>query len=169
MSTDSAPATWTHFWDMHSGGSEKLDWSHIFIEAPQEQARKMFMEAFGRDPENVTCNCCGDDYSVTEGTLQDMTGFHRHLRYTSPLSAYDGSWQGASTEERIAANRVARYLEPGEPVPEGWTVSESSTRRVDPNVPELSFEDFLADPHFPDFGGRRKIVFLLAKEDANVY
>lgn len=27
---------WTHFMDMHSGGGQKLDWPHIFIEAPEE-------------------------------------------------------------------------------------------------------------------------------------
>ena len=69
---------WTKFWDMHSGGGQKLDWAKIYIQAPEEEAVVIFSNRFGRDPENVTCNCCGEDYSVSESkTLGEATEYHR--------------------------------------------------------------------------------------------
>lgn len=73
---------WTHFHDMHSGGKQKLEWAHIFIEADEEQAREFFEEAFGRDPDHVTCNCCGSDYSVSsEESLEQITGYERSAAF----------------------------------------------------------------------------------------
>ncbi len=73
---------WTHFWDMHSGGRQKLDWSHIFIEAPIDEAKIIFQNRFGRNPERVTCTCCGDDYSIDEyPDLAQGTGYERKCRY----------------------------------------------------------------------------------------
>ena len=73
-------STWTHFWDMHSGGGQKLQWAHIFIEAGESEAKEFFEAAFDRDPDHVTCNCCGGDYSIREvtGELEQITGYHRH-------------------------------------------------------------------------------------------
>ncbi len=69
---------WTSFWDMSSGGKEKLDWPLIYIEAPEQEARKLFVDLFHRDPNNVTCQCCGPDYSITEyETLDEATEYHR--------------------------------------------------------------------------------------------
>lgn len=58
--------TWTKFYDLHSGGGQKLDYSEFYIEADEPTARAIFEERFGRDPDNVTCSCCGSDYSVYE-------------------------------------------------------------------------------------------------------
>lgn len=69
---------WTHFWDMHSGGSQKVDWGHIFIEAPQAEAELVFYNRFGRNPNRVTCTCCGPDYSISESdTLEQATAYNR--------------------------------------------------------------------------------------------
>lgn len=69
---------WTRFYDMHSGGRSKLDWEIIYIEAPKEKAIKIFKEKFDRDPFNITCDCCGDDYDVdSEETLEAVTKFFR--------------------------------------------------------------------------------------------
>lgn len=57
---------WTQFWDMHSGGGQKLDWSMIYIEAPKDEAEVIFQNLFGRNPHRVTCTCCGSDYSLNE-------------------------------------------------------------------------------------------------------
>lgn len=57
---------WTTFWDMHSGGGSKLDHDIFFIEAPEQVARAVFEDLFDRDPDHVTCDCCGPDYSVYE-------------------------------------------------------------------------------------------------------
>lgn len=87
---------WTHFWDMHSGGSQKLDWGHIFIEAPEDEAKIIFYNRFGRNPERVTCTCCGEDYSISEhDSLEQATGYHRGCAY--------GYWN-IITGEEVAAD-----------------------------------------------------------------
>jgi hypothetical protein len=57
---------WTKFFDMSSGGREKLGACTIWIEASEREATYMFTQMFGRDPHNVTCDCCGPDYAVFE-------------------------------------------------------------------------------------------------------
>lgn len=55
------------FFDMCSGGGEKTDYSEIIIEAESiEQAEMIFEDRFNRDPRNVTCGCCGPDFSIYE-------------------------------------------------------------------------------------------------------
>lgn len=79
--------TWTHFHDMHSGGGQKLDWGHIFIESPQAEAEVIFYNRFGRNPHKVTCTCCGPDYSISEEEgegddgLAQATGYERNCYY----------------------------------------------------------------------------------------
>ena len=69
---------WTEFWDMHSGGGRKLDWDFIYIEAPLAEARAIFYSLFGRNPERVTCTCCGEDYALEEyETLEEATAYQR--------------------------------------------------------------------------------------------
>lgn len=58
--------TWTNFMDMNSGGDQKLEHSDIYIEAPRELAIRIFEHKFNRDPYNVTCECCGRDYRISE-------------------------------------------------------------------------------------------------------
>lgn len=76
------PVVWTHFWDMHSGGGQKLDWPHIFIEAAEDDAIRAFSRLFGRNPGNITCGCCGEDYSIyTEETLREASRYVRNAAY----------------------------------------------------------------------------------------
>lgn len=56
----------TRFFDMSSGGREKLEWQVIYIELPEKEAIKYFKKKFGRDPNNITCPCCGEDFSIYE-------------------------------------------------------------------------------------------------------
>lgn len=99
---------WTHFWDMHSGGGTKLDWEHIFIQAPEFEARRVFQRRFGRDPNNVTCECCGGDYAISEApSLAQASAYHRGLRHVT------------------RDDQEGRYLEPNEPVPFGFQVRPS--------------------------------------------
>lgn len=80
---------WTTFMDMHSGGSRKLDWEHIYIEAPEAEAEVIFYNRFGRNPHRVTCTCCGEDYSVREAeTLAQATAFERGCKYDHTTRAY---------------------------------------------------------------------------------
>lgn len=69
---------WTQFWDMHSGGRQKEEWAQIFIEAGEEEAREAFIARFGHDPNYVTCDCCGQDYSTSEyDSLEQATAYQR--------------------------------------------------------------------------------------------
>ncbi len=80
---------WTHFWDMHSGGGQKLEWANIYIEAEEEEAKRIFYSRFERNPDRVTCTCCGPDYSIySEKTLGQLTAFHRKCLYNKTLEQY---------------------------------------------------------------------------------
>lgn len=73
---------WTQFWDMHSGGHQKLKWAMIYIEAPEEEAEVIFQNRFGRNPHRVTCTCCGEDYHVdSEEDLAQSTAYHRGCQF----------------------------------------------------------------------------------------
>ena len=71
------------FWDMHSGGSQKLDWSLICIEAKDEsEAASIFYSRFNRSPYRVTCTCCGGDYSIREyDSIEDAFDYHDNHSY----------------------------------------------------------------------------------------
>jgi hypothetical protein len=80
--------TFTAFMDMYSGGSQKLGAEYIYIEASEDVAADIFEEIFSRDPRNVTCRCCGEDFfwheennpSVSDGsyvvTQSDIEKLH---------------------------------------------------------------------------------------------
>lgn len=74
---------WTQFWDMYSGGSTKEgNYDKIYIEAPEEEAKLIFYNRFGHDPEDIGCSCCGENYSIDEKeTLEQLTGYHRNCKY----------------------------------------------------------------------------------------
>lgn len=77
--------TWTRFADMYSGGSAKNDAQLIYIEAHETVACEVFKSLFGSDPNNVTCRCCGPDYSITESvTLEEATEYDRQCKEQSP-------------------------------------------------------------------------------------
>lgn len=73
---------WTKFWDMHSGGGSKERYEHIYIQALEEEAKRIFYGKFGHNPERVTCTCCGEDYSISSGELSQITGYHRGCEYS---------------------------------------------------------------------------------------
>lgn len=102
---------WTRFMDMHSGGDTKLwrkdgvvsdsgpRWGvrddafeaveYIFIEAAQAEAEAIFYKRFGRNPERVTCTCCGPDYSINESpTLAAATAYERNCAWNKGGDGY---------------------------------------------------------------------------------
>jgi len=80
---------WTQFMDMHSGGGQKLDWGYIYIEAPQDEAELIFQNRFGRNPNRVTCTCCGEDYSISEDrTLARSTAYERNCDWDDKKERY---------------------------------------------------------------------------------
>lgn len=140
---------WTEFMDMHSGGGQKLDWAYIFVEAPEDEARRVFAARFGRNPDNVTCDCCGSDYSVSEhDTLEQATAYNRQLR------SVKGTFDHEKREWTYPGGKC--YLEPNDPVPEGAPV-EPRYGRVG-NGQELA--DYLANGGGDGIlGGAVKVIY----------
>lgn len=80
---------WTRFMDMHSGGDAKTKFDKWYIEAPLEQAKVIFYNLSGRNPDQVTCTCCGDDYSYSESnSLHQATAYDRGCAYSAKLHRY---------------------------------------------------------------------------------
>lgn len=110
---------WTQFMDMHSGGPQKEQFAYCYIEAPEDEAKRVFYARFGHNPDRVSCTCCGSDYSISEyESLEQATAYNRGLRFAMPVSREEMRTLG--TEDRVAANNTSRYLEPDEDIPEGW-------------------------------------------------
>ncbi len=137
---------WTHFHDMHSGGGAKVvlmpDGSfkdgesrfgetgqpkgHIFIEAPEDEARVIFYNRFGHSPDRVTCTCCGEDYSVSESeTLAQATGYNRRCRWDKKAGSYVEEWD----------DRVLKYCS-----------TEKDRQHYREHRGLVSLEDYLRDP-----------------------
>lgn len=127
--------TWTQFMDMHSGGGQKLPWAYIYIEAPEAEAERVFRARFGRNPNRVTCTCCGEDYSASESkTLAQATAFNRECRYVED----ERGWSWPKPDDY----REGFYLEPEESVPEGYKLSSYRQRGRGISVEEyLKSED----------------------------
>lgn len=68
---------WTRFTDIHSFGYKKTQYSAMFIEANLDRAVEAFEARFQRNPYNVTCTCCGPDYSVYEDEAPDESEVSR--------------------------------------------------------------------------------------------
>ena len=80
---------WTEFSDMHSGGGAKEKWEYIYIQADLQTAKVIFYNRFGHSPNRVTCNCCGEDYSISESdSLAEITGYKRNCKYDSKTKKY---------------------------------------------------------------------------------
>lgn len=81
----------TRFMDMHSGGRTKLPpYEYIYIEAPEKEARIIFQNRFDRDPDHVTCQCCGNDYSVSESnSLASASAYDRGCKWDKSTNDYD--------------------------------------------------------------------------------
>ncbi len=87
--TKPKPTKWTQFMDMHSGGGLKEKYDYIYIEAPENEAEIIFYNRFGHNPNRVSCTCCGNDYSITEGeSLERVTAYERGCRYDNEKRDY---------------------------------------------------------------------------------
>jgi hypothetical protein len=83
---------------MSSGGSQKTAYKHIFIELPERDAVAYFEQKFGRDPEHVTCDCCGGDFSIsTSPSLEQATAYHRNCDHDRKTGQYVESARFADT------------------------------------------------------------------------
>ncbi len=80
---------WTRFMDMSSGGGRKEDFAKLYIEAPEVEAKVIFFNRFGHNPERVTCTCCGDDYSIDDyPTLERATAYDRGCAFDRDANDY---------------------------------------------------------------------------------
>ena len=77
---------WTRFWDMHTGGKEKMKFTTVFVEAPKDEAIQIFKDRFLIDPTKYSCcNYCGMDYAID--TYDDLSEASLHFRtQPAPLS-----------------------------------------------------------------------------------
>lgn len=143
--------TWVLFWDMHSGGATKLPpYNKIYVEAPEDAARSYFQRKFGRDPENVTCSCCGEDYSVSQSeSFLQASGYHRNLRYVEPKRV-DGRY--------VVDDPNAGYIEEDAPVPEGYSTGK---RFGEP----LTEAEYLAKPDVLVVRGDEVLALLRSPQD----
>lgn len=77
--------------DMHSGGGQKDVFTKCFIEATEDLAPAIFNNMLGRNPDHITCSCCGEDYSYWE--YED--GFDEEdFKYYNSEEDYGGFWHG---------------------------------------------------------------------------
>lgn len=105
----------TRFMDMHSGGSQKEKFAYCYIEAPEDVARVVFHNRFGHDPENVTCSCCGDDYSIAESeTLEEATAYERNCEFAYFFDD-TGEYAGKETHAKYDGTQKAWCIS-GRPV-----------------------------------------------------
>lgn len=86
---------WVRFSDMSSGGHSKLHIgglakTEVYIEAVSEEAAvEAFRAEFGLSPYNVTCNCCGSDFSVLKfNTLEEASAHDRGCWYDYERKCY---------------------------------------------------------------------------------
>jgi hypothetical protein len=79
----------TRFMDMHSGGKLKTSFTHIYVDAPLEEALGIFKDTFKRDPNNVTCKCCGEDFVYEEyPSLEEATAYDRKAEWDDIKQRY---------------------------------------------------------------------------------
>lgn len=91
IKNNESSGVWTHFMDMYSGGCSKLPYEHIYIEACGGRAVMIFEAEFKRDPNNITCRCCGEDYSIREyDSIERATKYDRkqHRKPNISLAEY---------------------------------------------------------------------------------
>ena len=69
-------------YDMHSGGRQKTPYEIIIMKADNEKhLAYLFDRKFDRSIYNVTCECCGSDFSIQEfKTKKEAEEYLKHYR-----------------------------------------------------------------------------------------
>jgi hypothetical protein len=103
----------TRFMDMHSGGKLKTPFTHIYIDEPIEKAVKTFKDLFKRNPDNITCKCCGEDFVYEEyPSLEDATAYDRKAEWDDIKQRYNYETAKISVEEYFSGkNKVILITE----------------------------------------------------------
>ena len=149
MSNAIVPIKWTHLWDMHSGGGLKEDAAHFFIEAPEDEAKLIFYNRYGHNPDRVSCTCCGSDYSVSESdSLQRASGWHREC-------AHDASGY-IEERDRSSDHYVLDFFKRGL-IPKDHKAMKLYRMAIDKGASEqerkTAMDKLMAIPEFPGLWG----------------
>ncbi len=96
---------WTLFWDMHSGDGVKEqnvqgeEITKIYIEAPEDEAIKIFYNRFDHNPNRVSC---GEDYSISEeSSFAQISGYHRNCGWDKETNSYSDEIQSEYTDRKV--------------------------------------------------------------------
>jgi hypothetical protein len=82
MKTKNKTGKVTRFMDMHSGGKLKTPFTHIYVDAPLDEALNIFKDTFKHDPDNITCKCCGEDFVYEEyKSLEEASAYDRGCQW----------------------------------------------------------------------------------------
>jgi hypothetical protein len=101
----------TRFMDMHSGGHLKTPYTHIYIDEPLGEAVRTFKELFKRDPDNVTCTCCGEDFVYEEySSLEEATAYDRKAKWDDIKRGYDYNTAKITVEEYFSGNNKVLFI-----------------------------------------------------------
>lgn len=92
--------------DMHSGGYLKTPYTHIYIDEPLGEAVQTFKNLFKRDPDNITCTCCGEDFVYEEySSIEEATAYDRECGWSA--KKYDLKTAKISVDEYFSGkNKV---------------------------------------------------------------
>lgn len=90
---------WTEFYDMSSGGSRKIkDYGIIYIELPLKEAVEYLESVFHVYAYGVTCDCCGEDFSISEGETLESFGINPRknllIIQQNQLERFKIGWEG---------------------------------------------------------------------------
>ena len=130
---------WTRFRDASSGGTQKLEWSIVFIQASVKDATKYLNFKYDVHPEHTTCRCCGTDYTVAHGEAPIIFG-RGFVHYDEML------WNQGRGEPR------KKYFEAVKKDPD-WTYSITREEVLDRVLAHVNGE-----------GDRRGILIIFADE-----
>lgn len=72
--------SWFRFMDMHGGGDTKTPYAYVYVQSVNmDEAVEAFQDYLHVDPLKTTCTCCGEDFSIREGTtLEEASKYERH-------------------------------------------------------------------------------------------
>jgi len=101
----------TRFMDMHSGGKLKTPFTHIYVDAPLKKALEIFKDTFKRDPDNVTCKCCGEDFVYEQyDSLEEATAYDRNCKFDKESTDYDLDTADISLEDYFSGDNKVLFI-----------------------------------------------------------
>ena len=98
------------FYDMNSGGRLSTEYKVILISCNDEsEARSIFTDRFGLDSRNVSCSCCGPDFSVTTySSLEGATAIDRMCQMSEDWE--DFTEKPSTDEDAERFSKFSKYV-----------------------------------------------------------